>query len=799
MLVPLKWLKDYVDIKDIEIEELRDKLIMSGSNIEAIEELGKEIENVIVGKILAIENHPNAENLIVAKVDVGTESIQIVTGAKNIKVGQYIPVVLPGGHLPGGIKIKKSKLRGIESNGMMCSSGELGIPDKVLPAHQDKNGIYILEQDYLPGTDIKKVLGINDFVIEFEITPNRSDCLSMLGMARETSATLNLSTQYPQIEIQQEHGDIEDFMTVEVQNPESCKRYVARAVTDVKIKPSPQWLQTRLMEAGIRPINNIVDITNYVMLEFGQPLHAFDLSRLAHNKIIVKNAESEKVFTTLDEVERKLDPQMLMIYDDEKPIALAGIMGGENSEVTEDTHMILLESANFNKDVVRGTSKKLALRTEASARFEKGVDPNICVMAANRACQLIEKLGAGRIVKGVIDIYPVKAEKKVVEARPDKINTLLGTNLTKEKMIEILQCLEMKIKEKENKILVEVPTFRQDIEEEVDLVEEVARIYGFDKIGMTIPKGNVQGAKTNGELIEDYTKNVLNALGLNEIQTYSFTSPKTLDLLCISPFSFMRNTVKLINPLGEENSIMRTTMMANMLEILAKNYNRSVQTAKAFELGRVFIPYSIPVNRLPLEKKMIVIGMYGKDIDFYMLKGCIEELFKRLGIFNSKYLPEKQHPTFHPGRCANILYGNHILGTFGEVHPDIAENFNMHTRTYLGELDFDAMMQIARLDKVYKPLPKYPSITRDIALVVKDEIYAEEIEDIIKEKGEDILESIELFDIYKGKQIPKGYKSIAYSLIYRGKDRTLTDEEVSTVHHHIIETLKEQLDAKLRE
>lgn len=798
MFVPLKWLREYVDIDEIDVEKLSNGLVMSGSKVERVETLGEEIDKVVVGRILEIRRHPNADKLLVTKVDVGSEIIQIVTGADNIAVGHYVPIVLAGGILPGGIKIKKGKLRGEESNGMMCSAKELGIPDKVIPSYQ-KDGIYILDQPYPPGSDIKEILGIEGHVIEFEITPNRPDCLSMLGMARETAATFDLAVKYPGIKIHQEYGDIREFASVEVRNTQLCRRYVARVATDIMIKPSPEWMQRRLMEAGVRPINNIVDITNYVMLEMGQPLHAFDLDMLAGGKIIVKEGEEGAVFKTLDEVERKLDGHMLMICDGEKPVAIAGVMGGENSEVTANTKAILIESANFYADNIRSTSKKLGLRTEASARFEKGVDPNICLAAADRACQLIEELGAGRIVKGVIDVYPEKLERKTLQVRTQRVNDLLGTTLTSEEMADILRRLEMEVVIEGSLLSVAVPTFRQDVVEEIDIVEEVARIYGFHRIGVTLPKGNSQGAKTNGQMIEDYTKILFNAVGLTEIVTYSFVSPKGFDMIRFPEDSFKRRAVKLINPLGEENSIMRTTLMPNMLEVLGRNYSRKVDTVKAFEIGRIFIPYDIPVDRLPIEKKALTLGMYGKEVDFYTIKGVVERVFEKLGIMGIAFIPERNHPTFHPGRCANIILENHILGVIGEVHPDVAENYGLEVRTYLGEIDFDIMLQVTRLERVYKPLPKYPAITRDIALVVKDEIYVKQIEDVIQENGEPLLEKVQLFDIYKGKQIKEGYKSVAYTLTYRAEDRTLTDEEVVKVHDRILAQLKEKLDAQLRD
>ena len=798
MFVPLKWLKDYVDIDDINLDTLSDALVMSGSKVEAVETLGEDIEKVVVGKILEIHRHPDADKLIVTKVDVGNEIIQIVTGATNVKEGQYVPIVLSGGILPGGVKIKKGKLRGEESNGMMCSAKELGIPDKVIPVHQ-KDGIFILDKEYPLGQDIKEVMGLNGHIIEFEITPNRPDCLSIIGIARETAATFNLPLEYPSITIQEEAGDIRDLAEVEVLNNQLCKRYVARAITDVKIQESPLWLQTRLMEAGMRPINNVVDITNYVMLEMGQPMHAFDLSTLEGNKVVVRNAQDGESFITLDGVSRKLDSSILMINDGKKAVGIAGVMGGENSEITDKTRTILLESASFDADNIRKTSKKLGLRTEASSRYEKGIDPNICLTAANRVCQLIEELGAGKVVKDIIDIYPEKVEKKEIVVRPERVNELLGINMDGVEMQEIFRKLEIESELMGDKILAKAPTFRLDLVEEIDFVEEIARIYGFDNLPITIPKGNTQGAKTNGQIIEDYTKNILNSVGFSEILTYSFVSPKGLDKIGAPEDSFMRRSIRLINPLGEETSTMRTTMIPNMLEVLARNYNRGVDKVKAFELGRIFIPKDLPVTSLPIEKLTLVMGMYGNHVDFFVLKGAIIAMLEKLGVSDCGFIPEKNHSTFHPGRCASIQYGNHILGVFGEVYPDVVENYGMDTRLYLADIDFNIIMQLARLDKIYKGLAKYPAMTRDIALVVENEIYVKQIEDIIKENGQGLLEGIELFDVYQGKQIPEGYKSVAYTLTYRAEDRTLTDEELVGVHGKIISDLKEKLGATLRE
>lgn len=797
MLVPVSWLRNYVDIDNIPIEKLDESLVMSGSKTEAVEKVAEGVEGVVVGKITEIIQHPNADKLIITKVDVGEEVIQIVTGAKNVNVGDYIPVALVGAKLADGLKIKKGKLRGEISNGMLCSAEELGFSDNVIPK-ESKDGILILKDEYTLGMDIKEVLALNDYVIEFEITPNRPDCLSMIGMARETSATFDLSINYPRIDIKEETENIKDYISVEVKDPDLCRRFAGRIVKDIRIEQSPMWLQIRLMKAGVRPINNIVDITNYVMLEYGQPLHAYDLDTIVDKKIIVRRAEKDEKTTTLDGVERKLDEDVLVIANTKETIGIAGIMGGEDTEVSNNTKTIFLEAANFNKKNVRTSSRKLGLRTEASSRFEKGIDPNIPELAVDRACQLIEELGVGKVVKGKIDIYGDKLNKWNIEVRPSRINSLLGTKLSVDEITNILNRLELSVEGKGDNLLVTIPTFRQDLVKEIDIVEEVARMYGYDVIESTLPKGATWGAKTNGQIIEDYTKDTLNALGLNEITTYSFLSPKNLDLIGIPNDSFLRRSIKLLNPLGEEYSMMRTSLITNMLDVLARNYKRNVSNAFAFELGNIFIPHDIPVKTLPIEKKMLTLGMYGEDINFFSLKGVIEELLNRLGIANYDFEPEKAHLSFHPGRCANIVYGNHILGTIGEVHPDVLENFGFDNRVYIADIDFNIILQITILDRIYKPLPKYPATSRDIAIIVKEEVYSKVAEDIILKNGGSILESYTLFDVYRGKQISEGYKSMAYSLTFRAADKTLTDEEVNKVYDKILSELKSKLNAELR-
>ena len=709
MLVPIEWLNDYIDI-DVSDEEFCDRMIMSGSNLETCEHFCEEMERVVVGKIEKIEKHPDADKLVVCQINIGEEEpIQIVTGAPNVFEGALVPVALHKSRIPGplhgqpkqegGVKITKGKLRGVESFGMLCSAGELGFDDKVVPvAHKD--GIWILEGEYPLGQDFAEALQLKQAVVDFEITPNRPDCLAMVGMAREASATFKKPFSYPDTAIQKEDGEGEskDYVSVEIRNPESCKRYVARVITDVKVEQSPWWLQKRLMYAGMRPINNIVDITNFVMLEYGQPLHAFDINQVKGGKIIVENAKDGEVFTTLDGTERTLTDDMLLIKDAERGIAIAGVMGGLNSEIEEDTKTIIVESANFAGSSVRTTSKKLGLRTEASARFEKGIDPNLCEAAADRVCRLIELTGAGKVCKGSVDNYPVPEEAKTIDIRVDRINRVLGIELERQEMVDILESLEIKVAGSGNIMTVTPPTIRQDLLEEEDYIEEVARIYGYDKMPVTLPKGNTEAGIPEDRALRDLTRDSLCGMGLNEIQTYSFVSPKGVDYIRTAEGSWERNFVKLINPLGEENSVMRTVLMPNMMEVLARNYTRNIDKVNAFEIGNTFVNNTQEDDVLPYEQYALCIGMYGKDEDFYSLKGVVEELFHVLGIKDPIFAGEADLGAFHPGRCARISVisgenGEPVqLGVMGEVHPDVAEQYGMEgVRIYCCELMFDAI------------------------------------------------------------------------------------------------------------
>lgn len=794
MLVPLKWLRDYVDI-DRETQEFADMMTMTGSKVEKVEFFGKETNGVEVCKILEIEQHPDADRLKVTKVEVADGQIlQIVTNATNINVGDYVPVARIGAVLPGDFKIKKGKLRGVLSEGMFCGAEELTIPSQYVEEHK-KDGIYILDhQDSFElGMDVREALGINDALIEFEITSNRPDCRSIIGIAREAAVTLGEELKYPQITV---NGSDEDMkFEIDVQT-ELCKRYCGKVIKDVKVGPSPYWMQRRLIEAGMRPINNIVDITNYVMLELGQPLHAFDLEDIKYNKMIVKLAQEGEKFTTLDGTQRTLTSDMLVIGNQDKTLDLAGIMGGENSEVKDNTTSIFLEGASFAKENIRATSKKLGLRTEASSRFEKGIDVNLTKAAVNRACQLIEELGCGTVLNGMLDYYPKKEEVQKITANPERINKLLGVNVPMDQFINILESLEFKCNLiSSDKLELEVPSFRLDICEDADILEEVARIYGYENIPSATLEGNATaGVKTNKQKFMDNVKSNSIAVGLNEILTYSFVSPRGVDKLNLAEDDERREFVKIINPLGEETSVMRTTLIPNMLDVISTNLSHKVEEVYAFECGNTFRPQ----EGLPVETKKLSIGMYGKEVDFFSIKGAVETILMNVGFDGYEVEPETKNLTFHPGRCAKLVYNNICIGTLGELHPDVLENYDLNQRVYIAEIDIDLVFENLNNSKVYNPLPKYPATTRDIALLVKDEVFVKQIEDIIKANGSDILESYQLFDVYKGAQIEEGHKSIAYSITYRSKDKTLTDEDVAKVHDKIVSELSEKLNANLR-
>ena len=794
MLAPLKWLRDYVDINR-DVVEFADMMTMTGSKVEKVEFFGKETNGVEVCRILEMEQHPDADKLKVTKVEVGnSEILQIVTNATNLKVGDYVPVARIGAVLPGDFKIKKGKLRGVLSEGMFCGAEELTIPSQYIAEHK-RDGVFVLDHqdEFELGQDIREALLINDALIEFEITSNRPDCRSIIGLAREAAVTLGTELKFPEIKVNGSDEEMNFKINIET---DLCKRYCGKVVKDVKIGPSPYWMQRRLIEAGMRPINNIVDITNFVMLELGQPLHAFDLEDIKYDEMRVYLAEEGEKFTTLDGVERTLTSDMLVIGNKDKALDLAAIMGGENCEVKDTTTSIFLEGASFSKENIRATSKKLGLRSEASSRFEKGIDINLPIVAVNRACQLIEEIGCGRVLNGTLDVYPQKQEVQKVVVNPVRINKLLGVEVPMTQFISILESLEFKCNLVSDDVLeLEVPSFRLDIVEDADILEEIARIYGYENIPAADLESNATaGVKTEKQKFMANVKSNSMSAGLSEILTYSFVSPRGVDKICLPENDSKREFVKIINPLGEETSVMRTTLIPNMLDVLSTNVSHKVEEVSVFECGNTFTPQ----NGLPNEVKQYCVGMYGKEVDFFVLKGVIESVLNNVGLKGYEIEPETNNSTFHPGRCAKIVYNDKCIGTFGELHPDVIENYNLGQRVYVSEINIDEVFENITKTKIYSPLPKYPSTSRDIALIVKDEIIVKQIEDIIKNNAQGLVESYKLFDVYKGAQIEEGHKSIAYSITYRSKEKTLTDEDVAKVHDKILSELSEKLNANLR-
>lgn len=792
MKVPVIWLKDYVDI-DISPKDLGDRLTLSGSKVEEVAITGDEIQNVVTGKIVKIEKHPDAEKLSICQVDIGeSEPIQIVTAATNMKEQDVVPTALHGSTLHGGLKIKKGKLRGAVSNGMFCSEEELGIAGDE-PVH----GLMILPQDTPVGKDIKEVLSMTSAIIDLEITSNRPDCLSIVGMARETAATLNKTYKMPIVDFKATCNDkIEDELKVEVRDS-LCRRYMARGVKNVKIAPSPSWMQDRLLEAGVRPINNIVDITNFVMIELGQPMHAFDAREITSKTIVVERAKDGEKFITLDEEERILTSEVLNIKDGERTVALAGIMGGLNSEVKEDTTSIIFECANFDGTNIRVSSQKLGLRTEASSRFEKDLDPNAVQIAMDRACHLIEELGAGEVMDGTVDVYPEKLQPHSLEVDYNWVNNFLGTDLTKEAMVEYLGRLDLVTEIKGDILVVNVPTFRGDVNIKEDVAEEIARIYGYNNIPTTVIRSvNTKGGKNKKQQLDDKVIESLIGSGLNQSISYSFVSPKVFDKILLDNESSLRNAVAIRNPLGEDYSIMRTTTIPSIMESLARNYSRNNEVARLFEIGKVYIPNE-DSNKLPEERNLVTVGLYG-GVDYFHIKGVVENILDTLGIEKFSFKRESENPSFHPGKTAALYIRKDLVGILGEVHPDVADNYGVDERCYIAELNLDVLYSYANLDKKYKALPKFPAVTRDMAILIDDSVLVQEIEDIMWKQGGNMVESIKLFDVYKGEQIPAGKKSIAYSLIYRLENKTLTDAEVNKVHDKIVRTLENKLGAQLR-
>lgn len=792
MDLSMRWLGDYVKLDEMTPRAFCEAMTMSGSKVEGYAQEGEEIKNVVVGKILSIVPHSNSDHMVICQVDVGKKTVQIVTGASNLKVSDIVPVALDGAMLPGGHKITTTKLRGELSDGMLCSLSELGLTKNDFP-NAIEDGIFVIDEPCMLGEDIRTALGLNDMIVEFEITSNRPDCLSVIGLAREASATFGKMLTVKTPAVAKGANDINDMLAVEVKNPVLCPRYVARAVTNVKIAPSPLWMRERLRASGVRPINNIVDITNYVMLEYGQPMHAFDVNCVAGKKLVIRNAEPGETLMTLDGTERKLSPEMLVIADTEKPSAVAGVMGGENSGIHDDTVTVVFESANFLGSSVRTTAKKLGMRTEASSRFEKGLDPTVCRTAADRACELAILLGAGEPVDGAIDVDNSAKAATVIKLEVEWINKFLGISVPREQMIKTLESIGCTV----NGNNITVPSWRADLEHKADIAEEVARFYGYNNIPSTAIQGGVYGIVTKGQKLERRAVTTLLAQGMSEICTYTFVSPKVFDLIRLSEDSPLRCTVKILNPLGEDTSVMRTIVYPSMMEVLSRNYNNRNESAALFEIAKEFIPKG-DINTLPDENKMLSLGMYGPDCDYFSLKGVVEALLEVFGIVDYDVAAVTDNPTFHPGRCAEITKGGHLVATLGEVHPSVCTNYDVGVRAYMGRIDLATLFTLSDVsDRTYHPLPRFPASTRDIALLCDDKLPVLTIEKAIKSQIGDILESIALFDHYKGAQIPGGKKSLAFAISMRAADRTLTDAEVNVAMDRALSAVS-SLGAQLR-
>ena len=806
MNTSLSWIKAYVPELEVTAQEFTDAMTLSGSKVEGFTKMDADLEKIVIGQIKKIEKHPDADKLIICQVDIGEESpIQIVTGAPNVKEGDKVPVVLDGGRVagghdgkmtPGGIRIKKGKLRGIESNGMMCSIEELGSTRDMYP-EAPEYGIYIFPETAEVGADAIEVLGLHDVEFEFEITSNRVDCYSTLGLARETAATFHKEFKAPEVRVKGCGGDVNDYIKVEVQDHDLCSRYCARVVKNIRLAPSPEWMQRRLASVGIRPINNVVDITNYVMEEYGQPMHAYDLDKIADKKIVVRRAAHDEKFVTLDGQERTLDENVLMICDGEKAVGMAGIMGGENSMITDDVKTMLFEAACFDGTNIRLSSKRVGLRTDASGKFEKGLDPNNAQAAIDRACQLIEELDAGDVVNGTVDVYPVKREPVRIPFEPDRINALLGTDISKEQMLEYYKPIELEYDEKTNEIVA--PTFRQDLFRTADLAEEVARFFGYDNIPTTLPRGEATTGKLPFYLrIEAVARDIAEFCGFSQGMTYSFESPKVFDKLLLPEDARERQAIVISNPLGEDFSIMRTTSLNGMLTSLATNYNRRNKNVRLYEMGNIYLPKSLSLTELPDERMQFTLGMYG-DGDFFSMKGIVEEFLDKIGMhLKETYDPNAGKSFLHPGRQANIIYDGTVIGYLGEVHPTVAATYGIGERAYVAVLDMPSIVPMATFDRKYEGIAKFPAVTRDISMVVPKNVLVGQIEEVIAVRGGQILENYELFDIYEGSQIKGGYKSVAYSLTFRAKDRTLTDTEISASMKKILNGL-EALGAELRQ
>lgn len=797
MNTALSWIKAYVPDLECTDQEYCDAMTLSGTKVEGYERRDKNLEKIVVGQIDKIEKHPDADKLIVCQVNISTESIQIVTGAPNVKEGDKVPVVLDGGKVAGGhdggpmpeegIVIKAGKLRGIPSNGMMCSIEELGSSRDMYP-DAPEYGIYIFPEDTQVGADAVEVLGLHDTVFEYEITSNRVDCYSVIGVAREAAATFQKEFVPPVISVKGNGEDVNDYIKVKVEDPDLCTRYCARVVKNIKIGPSPEWMQRRLAASGIRPINNLVDITNYVMEEYGQPMHAFDLDTVAGRQIIVRRAKDGDEFQTLDGQMRKMDSEVLMICDGEKEIGIAGIMGGENSKITEHVKTVLFEAAVFNGPNIRKSAKRIGLRTDASGKFEKGLDERNAEDAINRACQLIEELQCGEVVSGMVDVKEPLKPLVQLPFEPEKYNALLGTKIPAEDMLKIFEKIELAYNRDTN--MITIPSFRQDLLGRADLAEEVARFYGYDRIPTTLPSGEATTGKLSYKLrIEQKARDIAEYCGFSQGMCYSFESPKVFDKLLIPEDDVLRKTVTISNPLGEDFSVMRTISLNGMLTSLATNYNRRNKDVKLYELGNIYLPKSLPVTELPDERMQFTLGFYGEG-DFFTMKGVIEEFFDCIGMRKTtEYDPDSKKSFLHPGRQANILYEGTVVGYLGEVHPEVCDNYDLGTRAYVAVLDMPSIEGFTTFDRKYVGIARFPAVKRDISMVVPKEILVGQIESMIRQRSGKILESLELFDVYEGDQIKEGFKSVAYSVTFRAGDRTLEENDITAVMKKILNGL----------
>ncbi|MCR5626455.1 MAG: phenylalanine--tRNA ligase subunit beta [Lachnospiraceae bacterium] len=801
MNTSLEWIKAYVPDLECTDQEYMDAMTLSGTKVEGYNKLDKNLDKIVVGQIKEITKHPDADKLVVCQVDIGDQVIQIVTGAPNVEVGQKVPVVLAGGKVAGGhdggplpedgIEIKDGKLRGVESHGMMCSVEELGSSREVFP-EAPENGIYIFPEDTKVGADAIEVFGFHDTVFEYEITSNRVDCYSVLGIAREAAATFNKKFVAPEVK-ETGAGESEktsDVISIEIKDKDLCSRYVGRVVKDIKIGESPDWMKKRLRSAGIRPINNMVDITNYVMLEYGQPMHAFDLSTIAGNKIIVRRAKDGDVFTTLDGQERKLDSEVLMICDGEKEIGIAGIMGGENSKITDNVTEMLFEAATFNGTNIRKSAKRIGLRTDASGIFEKGLDPHNALDAMNRACALVEELGCGRVLNGAVDVHDELPEKKRIKFEPERINEYLGTDISADQMLEYFSRLEVEYDKNSGDLVI--PTFRQDLIGFADSSEEVARFYGYDKIPTTLPSSSAEGGKLSFKMrVEAVAREIAEFAGFSQAMTYSFESPKVFDKLLLDENAPERAAIKISNPLGEDFSIMRTLPLNGMLTSLATNYNRRNKEVRLYELATIYIPESLPLKELPDERVQLTLGFYGKG-DFFSLKGCVEVFISKIGMKGRLEYEAGDRPYLHPGRQAEIICNGEKLGYMGEVHPLVCKNYDMEgTRVYIAVIDMPKVVEKTTFNRKFEGIAKFPAVSRDISMVVPKEISAGQIDAVILQRGGKLLEDFKLFDLYEGEQIKEGFKSVAYTVSFRDKTKTLSDDDVNAVMKKILNGLKD--------